>query len=70
MYEAPEMVRVAAPVYLKTGNSCVSGHGQLTTPQNGIDMARQASIVVEMVKKYYPEAVQSEPGQTDMHIPE
>ncbi len=70
VYEAPEMVRVAAPVYLKTGNSCVSGHGQLTTAQNGIDMARQASIVVEMVKRYYPEAVQSKPGQADMHIPE
>jgi hypothetical protein len=70
VYEAPEIVRVAAPVYLKTGNSCVAGHGQLTTAQNGIDMARQASIVVEMVKKYYPEAVQSKPGQDDMHIPE
>ena len=70
VYEAPEMVRVAAPVYLKTGNSCVAGHGQLTTAQNGIDMARQASIVVEMVKKYYPEAVQSEAGQADMHVPE
>lgn len=32
VYEAPEMV-------------CVARHGQLTTPQNGIDMARQASIV-------------------------
>jgi hypothetical protein len=69
VYEAPEMVRVAAPVYLKTGNSCIGGHGQLTTAQNGIDMARQASIVVEMVKRYYPEAVQSEPGQPDMAVP-
>jgi hypothetical protein len=70
VYEAPEIVRVAAPVYLKTGNSCISGHGQLTTAQNAIDMVRQASIVVEMVKRYYPEAVQSKPGQADMHIPE
>jgi hypothetical protein len=69
VYEAPEMVRVAAPVYLKTGNSCVSGHGQLTTASNGIDMARQASIVVEMVKRYYPEAVQSEKGTVDQHVP-
>lgn len=70
VYEAPEMVRVAAPVYLKTGNSCIPGHGQLTTAQNGIDMARQSAIVIEMVNKYYPEAVQSKPGQPDMHIPE
>jgi len=70
VYEAPEMVRVCAPVYLKTGNSCVAGHGQLTTAKNGIDMARQAAIVIEMVKRYYPEAIQSEPNQPDMHIPE
>lgn len=68
VYEAPEMVRVCAPVYLKTGNSCVSGHGQLTTASNGIDMARQAHIVCEMVKRYYPEGKQSEAG-TGEHIP-
>lgn len=70
VYEAPEMVRVCAPVHLKTGNSCVSGHGQLTTAQNGIDMARQASIVKEMVERHYPEAVQSKNGLPDMSIPE
>ena len=63
VYEAPEMVRCCAPVYLKTGNSCVAGHGQLTTAQNGIDMARQASIVLEMVHKYYPEAIQLKAGE-------
>ena len=62
VYEAPEMVRVAAPVFLKTGNSAVSGHGQLTSKSDGINMARQSSIVVEMVKKYYPEAKQLPPG--------
>jgi len=69
-YEAPEMVRVGAPIHLKTGNSCVAGHGQLTTKQNGIDMARQASIVKEMVERYYPEATQSKPGHPEMCIPE
>jgi hypothetical protein len=63
VYEAPEMVRVCAPVYLKTGNSCVSGHGQLTTAQNGVDMARQASIVLEFVNRYYPEAKQLKAGE-------
>ncbi|MPM69093.1 hypothetical protein SDC9_116037 [bioreactor metagenome] len=70
VYEAPEMVRVAAPVYLKTGNSCVAGHGQLTTAANGVDMARQASIVKEMVERYYPEAKQTIGVAPDMHIPE
>ncbi len=70
VYEAPEIVRIAAPVYLKTGNSRIPGHGQLVTAENGIAMAQQSGIVVEMVKRYYPEAVQSKPNQPDMHIPE
>ncbi|KYO68738.1 peptidase [Thermovenabulum gondwanense] len=70
VYEAPELVRVGAPIHLKTGNSVISGHGELTTAQNGRDMARQAAIVKEMVERYYPEAVQSKAGTPDMAIPE
>src|SRR5512139_2322092 len=62
VYEAPEIVRVAAPVHCKTGNSVVSGHGQLTSANDGRLMADQASIVVEMVGKYYPEATQTPQG--------
>jgi hypothetical protein len=64
VYEAPEMVRICAPVYLKTGNSAVSGHGQLTTKNDGINMARQSAIVVEMVKRYMPDAIQLKPGES------
>jgi hypothetical protein len=70
VYEAAEMVRIGAPIHLKTGNSCIAGHGQLTSAQNGVDMARQASIVKEMVERYYPEAVQSRAGTKDMAVPE
>ncbi len=59
-YEAPEIVRIASPVYLKTGNSVISSHGKLTTPEDARQMIRQASITLEMVKRYYPEALQSE----------
>lgn len=69
VYEAPEIVRVAAPVHLKTGNSVVSGHGQITSASDGRKMADQATIVVEMVSKYYPEAKQSPKGSKDLHIP-
>ena len=69
VYEAPEMARVAAPVHLKTGNSCVAGHGQITSAADGARMAAQASIVVEMVSKYYPEAKQTERGCSDLNIP-
>lgn len=58
-YEAPEIARLASPVHLKTGNSVVAGHGQLTTADNGRRMAEQASLVLEMVGRYYPEAKQS-----------
>jgi len=63
VYEAPEMVRCCAPVFLKTGNSVVSAHGSLTTANDGVNMARQASIVMEMVNRYYPGAIQLKPGE-------
>jgi hypothetical protein len=69
VYEAPEIVRVAAPLHLKTGNSVVAGHGQLTSAADARKMADQASIVVEMVGKYYPEAKQSPKGSKDLHLP-
>jgi hypothetical protein len=69
VYEAPEIVRVAAPVHCKTGNSVVSGHGELTSASDGKKMADQASIVVEMVGKYYPHLTQSAKGSADLHIP-
>ncbi len=69
VYEAPEIVRVAAPVHCKTGNSVVGGHGEMTSANDGKRMADQASIVVEMVNKYYPHLTQSPRRSTDLHIP-
>jgi hypothetical protein len=69
VYEAPEIVRVAAPVHCKTGNSVVSGHGELTSASDGKKMADQASIVVEMVTKYYPEFKQTTRRTADLYIP-
>ena len=69
VYEAPEIVRVAAPVHCKTGNSVVSGHGEMTSASDGRKMADQAAIVIEMVSKYYPEAKQSPKRSADLHLP-
>jgi len=69
VYEAPEMVRIAAPVHCKTGNSVVGGHGEMTSAADGKRMAEQAAIVVEMVTKYYPELKQSGKRAADMRIP-
>lgn len=68
-YEAAEIVRVASPVYLKTGNSQVSGHGQRTSGADARRMAGQAAIIKEFVTRYLPEAKQSRPNQPDMHVP-
>lgn len=62
VYEAPDIVRVASPVYLKTGNSALSQHGSATNKNDGLKMARQASIVLELVNFYTPEAKQSKIG--------
>jgi hypothetical protein len=69
VYEAPEIVRVAAPVHCKTGNSVVSGHGEMTSAVDGKRMADQAAIVVEMLNKYYPELKQSPKRAADLRIP-
>jgi len=58
-YEAPEIVRIASPVYIKTGNSAIAKHGSVTTANDAKRMAVQASIALEMITKYYPEAKQS-----------
>ena len=69
VYEAPEIVRVAAPVHCKTGNSVVSGHGEMTSAIDGKRMADQAAIVVEMLGKYYPDLKQSPKRADDLRIP-
>jgi hypothetical protein len=69
VYEAPEIVRIAAPVYCKTGNSVVAGHGQLTSASDGKKMADQAAITTEMINKYYPEFKQTPQGDPNLKIP-
>lgn len=68
-YEAPEMVRIGAPIHLKTGNSALVSHGIPTTKDEGIRMAIQAVLVDYMLKRYYPEAVQSKKGAKGLAIP-
>jgi len=68
-YEAPELVRIGAPIHLKCGNSVMPAHGTLPTEKDGKKMAEQAWLAFQMVKKYYPEAVQSKPGAPGLAIP-
>jgi hypothetical protein len=68
-YEAPEIVRLAAPVHIKTGNSAVETHGVPTTKEQGVQMALQAIMIKEHITRYFPEAIQSKKGAVDLAIP-
>lgn len=61
-YEVPEMVRVAAPIYLKTGGSVAQTHSWDSTTDDAKKRAKQVSLVKRMLATYYPEAIQSPKG--------
>ena len=61
-YEVPEMIRVAAPIYLKTGGSVAKTHSWDTTEEDARKRAKQCALVKRMIDEYYPDAVQSPRG--------
>lgn len=61
-YEVPEMIRVAAPIYLKTGGSVAQTHSWDSTESDSKKRAKQVSLVKRVIDAYYPEAVQSPRG--------
>jgi hypothetical protein len=75
-YEIPEMVRVAAPVYVKLGlrnspNIYPSGqHLQATAVAMARERVHRAAIAVELLQRYLPLAVASPVGAADLGIPE
>ncbi len=61
-YEVPEMIRIASPIYLKTGGSVAATHSWDTTEDDARKRAKQVSLVKRMIDEYYPEAIWSERG--------
>lgn len=61
-YEVPEMIRVAAPLYLKTGGSVAKTHGWNTTIAEAKQRAKQVSLVKRVIDQYYPDAISSIKG--------
>lgn len=59
-YEVPDMIRVASPIYLKTGGSVAKTHSWDTTEAEARGRAKQVLLVKRMIDQYYPEAVFSE----------
>lgn len=61
-YEVPEMIRVAAPIYLKTGGSVAKTHSWESTTDDAKQRAKQVSLVKRMIDTYYPDAISSKKG--------
>ena len=61
-YEVPDMIRVAAPIYLKTGGSVAKTHSYDTTTSEAKQRAKQVSLVKRVIETYYPEAISSNSG--------
>ena len=61
-YEVPEFIRVAAPVYLKTGGSVAANHSYDTTEKEAKQRAKQIMLVKRVIDEYYPDAIWSPKG--------
>jgi len=61
-YEVPEMIRVAAPIYLKTGGSVAKTHSWETSDDDAKKRAKQIVLVKRVIDEYFPGAVCSAKG--------
>ena len=75
-YELPEIVRVAAPVYVKLGlrNSpdiypCGT-HLESTAISLSVERVRRARLALDTLRRYAPEVQMSAVGAADLAIPE
>jgi hypothetical protein len=53
-YEVPEIIKVASPVYLKTGGSVAKHHSWDTTEAEAKQRINQVKLVMNMIERYYP----------------
>ncbi|MBE6500146.1 MAG: peptidase [Methanobrevibacter thaueri] len=69
-YEVPQFIKVASPVYLKTGGSVANNHNWDTTISQAIARVKQVLLVKRIIDKYCPEAIPSPNKSKDLAIPE
>ena len=69
-YEVPDFIRVASPVYLKTGGSVAKTHNWDTTKQDAVFRIKQVGLVKRMIDEYCPDAIASPIKSSDLAIPE
>lgn len=51
-YEVPEMIRIASPIYLKTGGSVAKTHSWDTTESDAKNRAKQVKLVQRVIDRY------------------
>ena len=61
-YEVPDIIRIASPVYLKTGGSIAKSHSWNTTEEEARQRAKQVALVNRVINEYYSDAIISERG--------
>lgn len=69
-YEVPDFIKVASPVYLKTGGFVAKNHNWDTTEKEAIARLKQVKLVKRVIDKYYPNAIASPRNSNDLSIPE
>ncbi|WP_407393764.1 peptidase [Methanobrevibacter sp.] len=69
-YEVPDFIRVASPVYLKTGGSVATNHNWDTTEAEAIARIKQVMLVKRVIDEYCPDAIASPNQSDDLSIPE
>ena len=74
-YETPELIRIAAPVYVKLGlrnapNIYPSGlHIEDTAIKLARERVRRAALVMDIIQRYAGGAIMGQPGASDLGIP-
>lgn len=69
-YEVPKFIKVASPVYLKTGGSVAANHNWDTTQKEAVARVKQVKLVYRMITQYAPDYVMSPKKSSDLAVPE
>lgn len=69
-YEVPDFIKVASPVYLKTGGSVAANHNWDTTEKEAVARIKQVKLVKRVIDSYLPDAIASPENSSYLSIPE
>ena len=69
-YEVPKFIRVASPVYLKTGGSVATNHNWDTTESEAVARMKQVKLIRRVIDEYCPDAVASPDKSLNLAVPE